>query len=246
MKEVIAIISRKGGTGKTTTAQSIGAALQKKRAKVLLVDLDAQRNLTASMGAKFTGYNITHLLEGTAKAADVIQHTDNGDIITGSPFLAGADLALTGDNEIKNAIRPLLSLYDYIIFDTPANYGKLTRNALAASTSAVITAQAATYSLQGLNEVVDIVDQMKPLSPALELRGVIITIYSGRSNKVKALLEDLRKAAKKAGTKVIEPPIRATDKVAEAQDAQKNLIDYAPKSTAAECYAKIADKIYKW
>jgi chromosome partitioning protein len=246
MKEVITIISRKGGTGKTTTAQALGAALRNKGARVLLIDLDAQRNLTASMGAKMAGLNVTHLLEESGAAAQVIQHTENGDIITGSPFLAGADIAMTSDKELKRAIAPLLPEYDYIIIDTPANYGKLTRNALAAATSAIITAHAATFSLQGLSELIAIVDQIKTINDRLKLRGVIVANYGGRSNKVKQMLDDIRTAAAEMGAGVIEPPIRSTDKVIEAQAAKINLIDYAPRSTAAQGYIEIADKIYKW
>ena len=246
MKEIITIISRKGGTGKTTTAQSIAAALKKKGATTLLIDLDAQRNLTAATGAKFTGYNITHLLEGSAPVKQAIQHTRNGDIIAASQFLAAADLVLTSDKELKRAIDPIISEYDYIIIDTPPNYGKLTSNALTASTSAIITAQAATFSLQGLKEVIAIVSQINQINPGLKLRGVLITNYSGRSNKVKQLYEDLKAAALDLGTEVLEPPIRATDKVTEAQAEQLNLIDYAPKSTAAKCYIEIANIILKW
>lgn len=246
MKEIITIISRKGGTGKTTTTQSLAAALIRKGYTALLIDLDAQRNLTAAAGAKMTGYNITHLLEESATAKEVIQHTRNGDIITASPFLAGADIAMSGDKELKRAINPILKDYDYILIDTPANYGKLTRNALAAATSAIVTAQAATFSLQGLKEIIDIVEQIKTVNPDLKLRGVLITNYSGRSNKVKKLFDDLKTAALDLGTEVLTPAIRATDKVTEAQAEKINIIDYAPKSTAAQCYLEIADIILNW
>ena len=246
MKEIIAIISRKGGTGKTTTAQSLAAALIHKGYTALLIDLDAQRNLTAATGAKFTGLNITDLLTGSATAEETIQHTQNGDIITASPFLAGADIAMNSDKELKDAIQPLFKKYDYILIDTPPNYGKLTRNALTAATSAIITLQAATFSFQGLEEAARAVDQIKPINPDLKLRGVIITNYAGKSNKVKNLLEDLRTQAKKYNTVVLDPPIRATDKVTEAQAEQINIIDYAPKSTAAQCYLAIADIIEQW
>ena len=246
MAEVITILSRKGGTGKTTTAQSLAAALRQKGKTVLLIDLDAQANLTTSMNAKPTGYNITHLLERSVRPAEAIQSTDNGDIITASKFLSAADMVIENDNELSDALAPLTPLYDYMIIDTPANYGKLTRNALAASTSAIITAEAATYSRESLAEVVEIVEQLKTVNPALKLRGVIVTKYAGRSNKVKRILEDIRQEAAALHAPVIEPPIRLTDKVIEAQDERRNLTEYAPKSTAAQCYNEIADIIIKW
>ena len=246
MKEVITIISRKGGTGKTTTAQAISGGIRSNGGRVLLIDLDAQRNLSMSMNAKPTGYNITHLLEGTATAADAVQHTPNGDIITGSAFLAGADLALTSDTELKKAIEPLLSEYDYIIIDTPASYGKLTRNALTASTAVLITSQAASYSAQGLADVVGLVNQIQTVNKGLHLKGVIITNYTGRSNHVKRKLEEIKEEARRLGTEVLEPPIRATDKVTEAQEARANLKDFAPNCTASKCYDEITEQVLNW
>lgn len=246
MKEIIAIVSRKGGTGKTTTAQCIGGALQKKGASVLLIDLDAQRNLTAAMGAKLTGFNITHLLEGSAPAEKTVQHTSNGDIITASPFLAGADIAMTSDKELKRAIIPLMQGYDYIIIDTPANYGKLTRNALTAATSAIITVEPATFSEQGIEDLAEIIEQIRTANSGLNLRGFIVTRCDDRSNEVKNAIEEIRTAAASMGTTLLDPPIKATAKVFEAQRRKVNLTDYAPRSTAARCYMEIAENIIKW
>lgn len=246
MKEIIAIISRKGGSGKSTTVQAIGGALRARGFRVLLIDLDAQRNLSAAMGASPDGFNIVHLLEGSAKASKTVQHTTNGDIITGSPFLAGADIAMTSDKELKRALVPLISEFDYILIDSPASYGKLTRNALAAATAAIITANAATFSAQGLEEITGIVEQMKTINPKLKLRGIVVTNYAGRSNRVKMILDEIRAEARRLGTEVIEPPVRATDKVIEAQAERVNLTEYAPRSTAAKCYEEITDKILDW
>lgn len=246
MKEVIAIISRKGGTGKTTSADSLAAALQKKGYKTLLIDLDAQRNLTAATGAKFTGPNITDVLTGSVTAEEATQQTQNGDIITGSPFLAAADLVITSDKELKEAIQLVLKNYDYVLIDTPANYGKLTRNALTVATSAIITQEAATFSADGLKEAAAIIDQIKPINPALKLRGILITKYAGRSNIVKQILEEMRTTAEQLNTVVLDPPIRATDKIIDAQAVHKNIVSYAPRNAAAQCYLAIADIIEQW
>ena len=247
MGEVVTIASRKGGSGKTTTTQAIGAELQRRGKSVLLVDLDAQMNLTASMDAKPTGYNATQLFEEDIPPAQTIQHTHNGDIIAGSRLLAGADVVLQDDRELSRALDHLRSSYDYIIIDTPATYGKITRNALAASTSVLITSEAATFSLQGLAELVEIIEQVrKTTNPDLKLRGVVVTKYSGRSNKVKELLQTLAESTKKLGAEVIGEPIRATDKVVEAQQARQNLTEYAPRCTAALGYRGIVDNIVEW
>ena len=246
MKEIIAIVSRKGGSGKTTTAQSIGAALQAKKQRVLLIDLDAQCNLSASMGADLTGTNGTQLFETGANVRHAIQHTDNGDIIAGSKFFAGADAIITSNQELKRALNPLLPDYDYIIIDTPATYGRLTTNALTAATSAIITVKADAFSLQGIDELNDVLLQISETNKDLKLRGVIVTAYDGRSNAAKNKLDEFRKKAKAIKTRVIEPPIRATSKVFDSQDAQRNLIDFAPKATATQDYNDVADKVRKW
>ena len=246
MKEVIAIVSRKGGSGKTTTAQAIGAALRAKGDRVLLIDLDAQCNLSASMGADLDGINGTQLFEPGANVRHAIQHTGNGDIIAGSKFFAGADLIIKNNQEIKKALTPLLPEYDYIIFDTPATYGRMTTNALTAATSAIITVEAAPFSYQGIDELTAIIEQIKEANPALNLRGIVITKYDGRSNAAKRNLDDFRAKAQQIGTSVIDPPIRATAKVFEAQGECRNLNDYAPRSTAAQDYNSIAEVIHNW
>lgn len=246
MKEIIAIVSRKGGSGKTTTAQAIGAALRTTGDKVLLIDLDAQCNLTAAMGADPNESNGTQLFEVGSNARHAIQHTSNGDIIAGSKFFAGADAIIKSNKELKRALTPLLPEYDYILFDTPATYGRLTTNALTAATSAIITVEAAPFSYQGIDELTTIIDQIREANKALNLRGIIVTKYDGRSNAAKRNLDDFRAKAKEIGTSVIEPPIRATAKVFEAQGERRNLNDYAPKSTAAQDYNSIAEVIQNW
>lgn len=246
MKEIIAIVSRKGGSGKTTTTQSLGAALQEHKKRVLLIDLDAQCNLSASMGADLTGINGTQLFEPGANVRHAVQHTDNGDIIIGSKFFAGADSIIQNNQELKRALKPLAEDYDFIVIDTPANYGRLMANALTAATSAIITVKADAYSLQGVDELADVITQIKETNTELKLRGVIITAYDGRSNAAKRKVDEIRSKAKKIKTKVIEPPIRATSKVFDSQDAKKNLTSFAPRSTAAEDYNEIAAKVRKW
>lgn len=246
MNEVIAIVSRKGGSGKTTSAQAIGAALQAKGQRVLLIDLDAQCNLSAAMGADPAKANGTQLFEVGANVRRAIQHTRNGDIIAGSKFFAGADAIIKNNKELKKSLTPLLPEYDYIILDTPATYGRLTTNALTAATSAIITVEAAPFSYQGIDELTAIIEQIKDANKALTLRGIVITKYDGRSNAAKRKLDDFREKARTIGTSVIEPPIRATSKVFEAQDERRNLNEYAPRSTAAQDYNSIAEVILGW
>ena len=246
MKEIISVVSRKGGSGKSTTCQSIGGILRSRGERVLLIDLDSQCNLSASMGADLTGPNGTQLFEVGSNPRHAVQHTHNGDIVAGSKFFAGADTIIKNNQELKRALIPLMAEYDYILFDCPASYGRQTANALPAATSAVITVKAEPYSYQGMDELSSVIEQIRDANKALCLRGLIVTAYDGRSNIAKHMLDDFRVKAREIGTNVIEPPIRATSKVFESQSVQKNLSDYAPKSTAAQDYSRIADVIRKW
>ena len=152
--EVVAIVNRKGGVGKTATAQALGAGLARKKKKVLYIDLDSQTNLSYGLGADPEGLNSMDVLTGEATAAEAIQHTPQGDVIAGSEALAGADAAIDGTGKeyrLKEAIDGLQ--YDYIIIDTPAQLGTLTVNALTAANSVVIPVQAEVYSLQGIGQL---------------------------------------------------------------------------------------------
>lgn len=236
MKEIIAIVSRKGGTGKTTTAQTLADGIRRAGYSVLLVDLDSQHNLTAAMGADPDGLNSTDLFGISTRPARLIQHTANGDIIAGSDDLAAGDAVLTDNGQLKKALKPFIKDYDYIIIDTPASYGRLTMNALTAATQAIITTEPATFSADGLAALAKIIKQIRRNNKNLKLRGILVTRCDARSNEVKQTIEEIRAAAADIGTEVIEPPIRATAKVSSAQRHRQNLFDYAPRSTAAEDY----------
>lgn len=239
MGEVIAICSRKGGTGKTTTAQAIADGIRRAGFSVLLIDLDSQYNLTKAMGADPAALNSTDLFDITIKPARLIQHTPNGDIIAGAAELAAGDKELNSNDELKKALRPFIKQYDYIIIDTPASYGRLTMNALTAATQAIITTEPATFSADGLADLAKIIKQIRRNNKNLTIRGIIVTRCDARSNEVKQTIEEIRADAAAIGTEILEPPIRATSKVSSAQRNQQNLFDYAPRSTAADDYKQI-------
>ena len=239
MNEIIAIVSRKGGSAKTTTAQCLADGIRRTGASVLLIDLDSQYNLTTAMGADPAALNSTDLFEADAKPARLIQHTDNGDIIAGSPHLAAGDVILKDNNRLKQVIKPFAAMYDFIILDLPASYGRLVMNALNAATMAIITLEPATFSADGLAELSRIIKSIRKTNRKLQLRGILITRCDSRSNEAKRTIEEIREAAGEIGTEVLEPPIRSTAKVFEAQRRKVNLFDYAPKCTAALDYAAV-------
>ena len=140
---------------------------------------------------------------------------------------------------LKKSLTPLLPEYDFIIVDCPASYGRLTMNALTAATSAIITLEPASFSADGLDELAAIIKQIRRHNKNLNVRGILITRCDARSNVVKETIAEIRTAAAKIGTEVLEPPIRNTSKVADAQRKRINYFDFAPRSTAAEDYKQI-------
>ena len=244
MSETIAIVSRKGGTGKTTTAQAIADGIRRAGFSVLLIDLDSQYNLTKAMGADPGGLNSTDMFDISTPPARLIQRTKCGDIIAGSGDLAAGDIMLTDNSQLKAALKPFIKQYDYIIIDTPASYGRLTMNALTAATQTIITLEPATFSADGLAELAKIIKQIRRNNKKLTIRGIIVTRCDARSNEVKQTIEEIRAEAAAIGTEVLGT-IRATSKVSSAQRHQQNLFDYAPRSTAAEDYKQVINVLLK-
>lgn len=236
--EVVAIVNRKGGVGKTATAQALGAGLARKKKKVLYIDLDSQTNLSYGLGADPEGLNSMDVLTGEATAAEAIQHTPQGDVIAGSETLAGADAAIDGTGKeyrLKEAIDGLQ--YDYIIIDTPAQLGTLTVNALTAANSVVIPVQAEVYSLQGIGQLSKTIEAVKKYcNRDLYIRGILITRYNGRAVISKDMQSNLKDAAEQLKTKLYSTPIRECVSIKEAQAIQQDIYTYAPRSNAAKDY----------
>ena len=236
--EVVAIVNRKGGVGKTATAQALGAGLARKKKKVLYIDLDSQTNLSYGLGADPEGLNSMDVLTGEATAAEAIQHTPQGDVIAGSEALAGADAAIDGTGKeyrLKEAIDGLQ--YDYIIIDTPAQLGTLTVNALTAANSVVIPVQAEVYSLQGIGQLNQTIEAVKKYcNRDLYIRGILITRYNGRAVISKDMQSNLKDAAEQLKTKLYSTPIRECVSIKEAQAIQQDIYTYAPRSNAAKDY----------
>ena len=249
MKEVIAIVNRRGGVGKTATAHAIGAGLTLRGYKVLFIDLDSQCNLTFDLGATTAPLTSMEVLSGTATAKEAIQHAEGGDIIPASPSLAVADTALEGtgkEHRLAEAIEPIKGNYDYIVIDTPPALGVLTINALTACNSAIIPAQAEVHSLQGIGLLYEAIQAVqKYTNPKLKIKGILITRYRGRAILSKDMKENLEATAQQLKTKVFKTPIRECIAVAEAQASQKAIYSYAPRSNATKDYTDLIEEILR-
>ena len=249
MSKAIAVINQKGGVGKSTTALAIGAGLSLKGYSVLFIDLDAQGNLSYTLGADTKGYNAMGVLERPETAKEEIQHTPQGDIIASSPKLAGADKLLeeTGkEYRLKEALESLQGAYDYIIVDTPPALGILTINALTACTGAIIPAQADIYSLQGIGQLNSTIETVKKYcNPSLSIMGIVITRFNGRSIIRREVAEMLERTADQLHTKLFSAKIRECTALVEAQATKQNIYSYAPRSNATADYKALVDEIIK-
>ena len=249
MKDIITIVNRRGGVGKTATAHALGAGLALRGYKTLFIDLDSQCNLTYDVGATTAPLTSMEVLSGTATAEEAIQHTEGGDIIAGSPNLAVADTTIEGTGKeyrLKEALEPIGRKYDYIIIDTPPALGVLTTNALTACTSAIIPAQAEVHSLQGIALLYDAIQAVKKYTnPKIKIKGILITRYNGRAILSKDMKANLEATAKELSTRVFSTPIRECVAIKEAQAMQRDIYSYAPKSNATADYTALVDLVEK-
>ena len=234
---------------KSTTALAIGAGLSLKGYSVLFIDLDAQGNLSYTLGADTKGYNAMGVLERPETAKEEIQHTPQGDIIASSPKLAGADKLLeeTGkEYRLKEALDSLQGAYDYIIVDTPPALGILTINALTACTGAIIPAQADIYSLQGIAQLNSTIETVKKYcNPSLSIMGIVLTRFNGRSIIRREVAEMLERTAEQLHTKLYTSKIRECTALVEAQATKQNIYSYAPRSNATADYKALVDEILR-
>jgi len=250
--KIIAVTNQKGGVGKSTTALALGAGLIRKNYRVLFIDLDAQCNLSSSMGASLmnaTKWSIMHVLYGETRIGEAVQKAPLGDIIAGSPAMAGADIVISSTGKeyrLKEALGALGGAYDYVIIDTPPALGILTVNALTASTGCIIPAQADVYSLQGIAQLFETIRAVKKYcNPALAVMGIIITRFSPRLVIAREIAEMLQDTAAQLDTRLYGVKIRECAAIREAQAVKKDIYEYAPKSNAASDYAAFTDEFLK-
>lgn len=240
MKQIIAITNQKGGVGKSTTAHAMGAGFLQEGYRVLFVDMDAQGNLSYTLGHDGGGYTILEVLSKQVQADQAIQHTPGGDLIAYHPSLSGADILLdqTGkEYRLLEALKPIWDKYDYIILDTPPALGILTVNALTAATWAIIPAQADTYSLQGIAQLYGTIGAVrKYCNPTLIVRGILLTRHNTRTILSKDMAYMMGEAAKNIGTTLFNTTIRENVALKEAQVYRRDIFTYAPKSNGATDY----------
>ncbi len=241
---VISISNHKGGVGKTTSAINIGAGLNKLGKKILLIDLDAQANLSQSLGLKEKAKNIYGALRGEY-VLEPIKVIDGLDIIPSTRKLRTIEAELSAGAGIefvlKEIMEPLIGQYDYILLDTPPSLGLLTMNAFVASNIALIPLQSEYLALQGLESLLDISSQVKKrLNPTFKIGGIFLTRYNHQKRLNRSILDSI---SDNFSTPVFKTKIRENISLAEAPTNELDIFRYEPKSNGAEDYLNLSNEI---
>jgi len=248
MSKVISISNQKGGVGKTTTVCSLAAGLKKKGFRVLMIDLDPQGNLGFSVGAETeTCATIYDVLKGDVKTQFAIQKSDTADIIISSILLSGIELEFTNTGReylLKEALKPILGLYDYILLDTPPALGIITINAFTASDTIVVPMLSDIFSLQGIAKLYETVERVKKYcNPSLTISGILLTKFNPRTLLSREIRGTAELIAQDLNIPLFSSYIRSSVVVSEAQSIQQNILDYSPKNNIAKDYLKFTDEL---
>lgn len=247
--KAIAIFNQKGGVGKTTTNINLAACLAIKGKKVLVLDIDPQGNTTSGLGVSKrklsdTVYNI--LIDKNYDPRRAVIHTavENLDLIPASVDLAGAEVELVQIEErektLKHGLDQVKGDYDYIFIDCPPSLGLLTINSLTAVDSVLIPIQCEFYALEGVSQLVSTIELVKKsLNPRLEIEGVVLSMFDGRTNLSAAVVQEVKKYFR---DKVYSTVIPRNVTLAEAPSYGQPVITYDPRSRGAEAYVDFAEE----
>ena len=241
MARIIAMANHKGGVGKTTSVASIGAVLSKS-SKVLIVDLDAQANLTTSFLSEESEKTIYGAFKG--EELPIVNIAENLDIVPSSLEMAGIELEISGRMQreyiLKDLIEPIAEKYDYILLDCPPSLGLVTINAFVAAKELFIPLTAEALPSKGLTMLLDILGMVqKKLNREIELTGVIITRYE--KSKLSQMVESSLRG--NFGDIIFKTKIRKNIAIAEAPLYTQSVLTYAPSSNGAQDYIELATEI---
>jgi chromosome partitioning protein len=240
MPETIAVLSQKGGTGKTTTVRTLTDVFGRIGLRVLVVDLDPQGNLSDYLDVSPDATpTIGDVLAGRAKAGEAI----HGDIIPANLNLAEAELALGGkmgrELTLKNALRTVGGDYDLVLIDCPPSLGLLTVNALVAADYALLSAEAQYFALQGVEQALEVIELARDtLNPDLQWLGVVLNIADMRTRHSREVFDSLREHF---GDRLLDTTIRSSIAYAESAERAVSILDYRPDLGAD--YLAVADEI---
>ena len=249
MARIIAVVNQKGGVGKTTTTVNLTAALTALGQRTLLCDFDPQANATSGMGVdkNTASPNIYDVLINGAEVKRGVVPTKYGDVLPSNKALAGAGVEMIGidhrEHLLKNALEGLAEDYDYILIDCPPSLELLTVNALTAADSLLIPVQCEYYALEGIADLMTTFRlTKKKLNPKLEIQGIVLTMFDGRTNFSEEVAAEVQKFF---GESVYKTRIPRNVRIAEAPSHGEPVIKYDRLSKGSRAYLHLADELIR-
>jgi len=247
--KIIAVVNQKGGVGKTTTAINLSAALHAAGSRVLLCDFDPQANATSGLGVQRAkpGCSVYDAVINGKSASEILVKTPYADLLPASSALSGAGIELVGvsdrEYQLKRVLDAVRSQYDYILIDCPPSLELLTLNGLCAADQILIPVQCEYYALEGLSDLMATMRAVKRrLNPRLEIFGVLLTMFDGRTNFSMQVAEEVRRHFP---GKVFAAVIPRNVRLAEAPSHGLPVTAYDKFSRGAAAYRSLAEEILR-